>query len=56
MVCAIISAVTLFIGVFYLILSYNVLVGWVQILLGLLSLGLCIALKATSKKDSEAKQ
>lgn len=40
MFCLILSTFTFVCGVFYLALGYEIAVGWVQIILGLLCLGL----------------
>lgn len=51
MFCLFISLATLCIGICYVILGYNVAVGWMQILLGVLSVVLCVAWLAARRQE-----
>lgn len=53
MVCLIVALGTLTAGVVYLATDYQVAVGWVQILLGLLSTSLVFIWKISERRDKK---
>lgn len=56
MFCLIIGCITLLCGIFYIATGYEMLVGIVQIILGILSISLVILWKTTLKKKEKKQE